>query len=130
VSIQNLTFDAGVTFLPCTYLVHHRADLYPDPEQFLPERFAKREYDSYEYFPFGGGTRLCIGNVLSFIELQIVLATILTTWTLEPANTGEVAPILHGTLLAPSDAMRIRVTAIPRARGADPFPEAQTETSD
>ncbi len=51
----------GVTLLPCTYLVHRRADLYPEPGRFRPERFLERQYASHEYFPFGGGARTCIG---------------------------------------------------------------------
>lgn len=37
--IDGYEFDAGVTLLPCTYLVHHRPELYPEPEEFRPERF-------------------------------------------------------------------------------------------
>ena len=59
VNIQGRTFDPGVTLLPCTYLVHRRPDLYPEPARFRPERFLERRYASHEYFPFGGGVRTC-----------------------------------------------------------------------
>ena len=36
------------------YLIHHREELYPEPEKFKPERFLERQYTPYEFFPFGG----------------------------------------------------------------------------
>ena len=56
VEIAGRSFDPEVTLLPCTYLVHHREDLYPEADRFRPERFLERTFAPHEYFPFGGGT--------------------------------------------------------------------------
>ena len=115
VEILGKHFDPGVTLLPCTYLVHHREDLYPAADQFVPERFLEREYATYEYFPFGGGTRTCVGSALAYIEMPVILATILRTWELAGAHLGPVEPCRHGTLLAPCDAMRVTITGARQA---------------
>jgi cytochrome P450 len=110
VDIQGQTYEPGLTLLPCTYLVHHRADLYPEPHKFQPERFFQRRYAPYEYLPFGGGNRLCIGGPLAQVEMKMALATILRHRQLALANQGPITPLRHGTLLAPSDNLQVVVT--------------------
>jgi cytochrome P450 len=106
VSIRGRHFGPGITLLPCTYLVHRRPDLYPEPARFRPERFLERQYAPHEYFPFGGGVRTCLGASLAPVELKLVLAEILTRSRLIPAHDGPVRPVRHGTLLAPSNTMK------------------------
>ena len=60
------------------YLVHYREDLYPNAHQFEPERFLVRQYSASEYFPFGGGSRRCLEFALAQLEMNIVLATVLS----------------------------------------------------
>jgi cytochrome P450 len=52
---------AGVHVNPSIYLLHRRPDLYPEPETFQPERFLDRTPGTYEWIPFGGGVRRCLG---------------------------------------------------------------------
>src|SRR5262249_51426369 len=53
-------YPAGVALCPCPYLVHRREELYPEPDRFRPERFQERNFGPYEWFPFGGGNRVCL----------------------------------------------------------------------
>ena len=110
-------YEPGVTLLPCTYLVHRRPDLYPEPGRFRPERFLERQYAPHEYLPFGGGARTCIGATLAPLEMKLILAGILARCELVPAHDGPVRPVRHGTLLAPSDAMRFLLAGSLDARG-------------
>ena len=104
---------------PCTYLVHRRPDLYPEPARFRPERFLERQYASHEYFPFGGGARTCMGATLAPLEMKLVLAEILTRCELVPAHEQPVRPARYGTLLTPSGAMKFRLAAPPITPGGN-----------
>jgi cytochrome P450 len=54
-------------------LIHHREDLYPDPFAFRPERWEERKPGTYEWIPFGGGIRRCLGAALAMAEQRVVL---------------------------------------------------------
>jgi cytochrome P450 len=58
-------------------LVHERADLYPDPLAFRPERFLEQAPETYGWIPFGGGVRRCLGAAFAAYEMRIILRTIL-----------------------------------------------------
>jgi cytochrome P450 len=105
------TIPAGTTLVPCTYLVHRSEDLYPQSGRFSPERFLERRFGSHEYFPFGGGVRRCIGEVLAELQFKVALTAILARWTPSSASGAPLRPIRHGTLLAPPDQNWLRVDA-------------------
>ena len=102
VTVADRKFSAGTVMAPCIYLVHHREDLYPQPKQFRPERFIGRQFAPYEYLPFGGGGRICIGMALAFFEMKLVLATILSRYELALENKHPIRPQRRGLTLAPS----------------------------
>ena len=75
---------AGVHIAPSIYLLHRRPDLYPDPHAFRPERFLGDDPPgTYEWIPFGGGVRRCLGASFALFEMQIVLRTVLALVRLE-----------------------------------------------
>jgi cytochrome P450 family 110 len=113
-TIQGHTYPPETTLLPCTYLVHRRASLYEFPDEFRPERFLNRVYRSYEYFPYGGGVRTCIGAKLADLTIKTIVSTVLRRVHFQPATDGPVVPVRHGTLLAPSDNFCLRVVRIER----------------
>lgn len=70
--LQGYQLEPNTMLVPCVYLVHHRKDIYPEPNKFKPERFLERQYSPYEYLPFGGGNRRCIGAALALLEMKLV----------------------------------------------------------
>jgi cytochrome P450 len=66
---------AGSAVAVSILLLHHREDLYPDAFAFRPERWIGRKPGAYEWIPFGGGTRRCLGAALAMAEQRIVLAS-------------------------------------------------------
>jgi cytochrome P450 family 135 len=101
---------AGTLVAPCILLVHRRADVYPQPEAFRPERFLGVAPGSYSWIPFGGGVRRCLGAAFAQMEMQVVLRTIAETVALEPAGRSEGVR-RRGITLAPARGARVRVAA-------------------
>jgi cytochrome P450 len=68
----------GIEINPSIRTIHRRADLYPNPDAFRPERFLGEDApDTYTWLPFGGGTRRCLGASFALMEMRIVLARVL-----------------------------------------------------
>jgi cytochrome P450 family 135 len=96
-------YPPGVVLCPCNHLVHRRADLYPEPEAFRPERFLERRYAGHEWFPFGGGSRTCLGMAFALYEMKAVLATLFSQVRLVRPPGSRSAPVRRGLSLAPDD---------------------------
>jgi cytochrome P450 len=102
---------AGVVVLPCIYLTQHRSDLWPEPGRFNPERFVGRRVNPYEYFPFGGGARRCLGMAFATYEMKIVFAEVLRRVRLR-ATTNHMPDVARrGVTLAPACGVPVRVDA-------------------
>lgn len=108
VEIDGYLFDRGTILVPCIYLAHHRPQTYVHPDQFQPERFLHQKVSPYEFLPFGGGSRSCIGSAFSLYEMKLVLATVLSRYQLALANRGAVKPVRRGITIVPSDNFRLR----------------------
>ncbi len=102
IEIMDCEYPAETWLMPCIYLTHHREDLYPEPKQFKPERFIDKQYSPYEYLPFGGGNRRCIGMAFALFEMKLVLTTVLQNFDLSIVNNHQVKPTRRGGTLAPS----------------------------
>lgn len=107
--IAGYHFEPGILLVPCVYLTHHREDLYPDPQQFRPERFLERSFTPAEYLPFGGGNRRCIGMAFALYEMKLVLATLLSRWQLALADNEPIQAVRVGALLRPETAVNLIV---------------------
>ncbi|MGK7940379.1 MAG: cytochrome P450 [Crocosphaera sp.] len=99
--LMGYQFQPGTVFAPVIYLVHHREDIYPQPQQFRPERFLERQFSPYEYLPFGGGSHLCIGMELAKMEMKIVLAHLLSNYQLKLNSHRPLKPVRRGLTVAP-----------------------------
>ncbi|WP_445633643.1 Cytochrome P450 [Nostoc sp. DSM 114161] len=102
IEIMGYEFQPGTLLTGSIYLMHHREDLYPEPNQFKPERFLQRQYSQYEYLPFGGGNRTCIGMAFAMFEMKLVLATVLSQMNLALVDNYQVKPTRRGITLGPS----------------------------
>lgn len=94
-----------------TYLTHRRPDVWPDPERFDPMRFVGTRVSPYAFYPFGGGTRLCVGMSFAYYEMKIVVAQALTKIVPRPVPGFEPRVIRTSTVLAPSDGMPVILEA-------------------
>jgi cytochrome P450 len=101
---------ADTAVLISVLLLHHREDLYPDPFAFRPERWTDRKPGTYEWLPFGGGIRRCLGAALAMAEMRAVLREIALRLDLE-ADRPEPERALHRNVtMIPSRGGRVVVT--------------------
>ncbi len=98
---------AGVHIAPSIYLLHRRPDLYPDPTAFRPERFIGHPPGTYEWIPFGGGIRRCLGASFAHMEMHVVLSTILHSVRLKPERSPGESVARRAVTFAPTGGGRI-----------------------
>jgi cytochrome P450 len=107
------TVPPGSVLMMPQYVVHRDPRFYPQPERFDPERFtpeAEKSRPRFAYFPFGGGSRVCIGDSFAWMEATLVLAALGQRWTLSLAADQDVD--IHPMMtLRPRYGMRMRVYA-------------------
>lgn len=109
--IDGYHVPAGTMLLYTIFGTHYMAELYPDPLEFRPERFApdaERKYSAYEYIPFGGGARLCLGQPLAMMEIKVALSMILQKFRLDLVPDQTVKAIFRGSLF-PKNGLRVTV---------------------
>ncbi|MBE9004123.1 cytochrome P450 [Fortiea sp. LEGE XX443] len=109
--MQLMGYDlpTGMTISVCTYLTHQRPDIYPEPKRFRPERFLERQFSPYEFLPFGGGNRRCLGMAFALFEMKLVLATIMSHYSLELLEKAPVKPVRRGIVFAPAGGVHLMV---------------------
>ena len=115
VEIGGYSIPKGTHIFLSPYALHRRADLFPDPERFDPDRFlpevvARRS--RWAWVPFAGGPRQCIGNSFALLEAQVALAMIVQRWRVELVPGHPVEPEATVTL-RPRHGLRMRL--VPRA---------------
>ena len=106
-TLMGYPLEPGTRLYGAIYLTHHRPDLYPDSKTFRPERFLERQYSPYEFLPFGGGVRRCIGDVLAQFEMKVVLATLVTGYQLKWIDNAPEIPKRRGVTLAPGNGVKM-----------------------
>lgn len=107
--LMGYQLEAGTSVLPCIYLTHQRPDIYPEPKKFKPERFIERQFSPYEYLPFGGGHRRCLGYAFALYEIKLVLATIMSQVELELVDNRPLKSARRGITFSPAGGVKMRV---------------------
>jgi cytochrome P450 len=100
-SLRGYTVPAGVAVGAAIPLAHCNPERFPDPLRFRPERFLEQTYTPFEYLPFGGGTRRCVGAAFAVYELKVVLGTILAQHRFESAAEPPARPVPRTFTLGP-----------------------------
>jgi cytochrome P450 len=115
-SVDGRTLPVGTDVTPAIWLTHTRADLYPEPFAFKPERFLEQSPDTYGWIPFGGGIRRCLGASFAEFEMRIVLREVLTRCDLRKADPAPEKTGRRNITLSPKDGTPVVVTARRQAR--------------
>jgi cytochrome P450 len=108
--IDGYHIPAGSTIFLSPYVTQRHPDIWEEPDRFDPERFAPgraEQYPPFSYFPFGGGSRKCIGFHLALLQMQLVTAMVAQRFRLE---TVPGHPVEYGRMVALRPAHGIRAT--------------------
>ncbi len=100
----------GTMVVSCPYVIHTRADYYPDPMAFKPERFIGVNPDPFKWLLYGGGIRRCIGMAFALYEMKVVIATLLQQCKFEPVNISTDVE-LQGSFFAPKGSVAVKLNA-------------------
>jgi cytochrome P450 len=114
------SLPAGVLVAPASYLLHHDASYWGDPERFRPSRFLERRPSPLQYLPFGGGAHRCLGAALSKLEATVALGTLVRTHSLELREPGEVEHRRISLTAGPKQDIRMVVSGPAPARVEPP----------
>ena len=109
IEIGGWKLPAGTLVLPAIAAIHARADLFPEPEEFRPERFLDGAPESYAWIPFGGGVRRCIGASFAQVEMRVVLREVLRRVRLRADSKRAERPKVHHVTVIPSRGCRVVV---------------------
>jgi cytochrome P450 len=114
---------AGASIVPSIHLVHRRADIYPQPDEFLPERFLEREGgrapQTYTWIPFGGGVRRCLGAAFAQFEMETVLRELVLRRTLSPSRSKSERVYRRAITETPRHDAEVLVGRLPNGTASD-----------
>jgi cytochrome P450 family 110 len=111
VELMGYRLQPGIRLYGCIYLLHQRPDLYPEPKSFKPERFLERQFSPFEFMPFGGGARRCIGEALALFEMKLVVATLLSHYPLVLADQVPEQPRRQGVIFVPARGVQMTLSS-------------------
>jgi cytochrome P450 len=126
--LNGYEIPVGVEINPSIRVIHRRADLYPDPRAFRPERFLGPDPpDTYTWIPFGGGTRRCLGASFALMEMRLVLARVLERTALRAVNPKVEEGVFRGVTVAPRQGVQV-IQERPAGPGEATALAARTQT--
>jgi cytochrome P450 family 135 len=106
--VDGLSLPAGTDVTPAIWLTHTRADLYPEPFAFRPERFLDSPPATYGWIPFGGGIRRCLGAAFAEFEMRTVLETVLSRYALQGVSSRAEHVARRNVTFSPRHGTRVR----------------------
>jgi cytochrome P450 family 135 len=118
--IGGYTIPAGTIVAPCVYLMHRRADVYPQPLAFRPERFLDESAGTYTWIPFGGGARRCVAASFAPLEMRRVIQTVLSEVDLRPVVSRSEGVSRSSVSFAPDGGALVLATRRTPTRQATP----------
>ncbi len=113
--LGNYTLPKRSVMLLNVYGIHHNANYWDRPEEFRPDRFNEANMKlqhPFSYLPFGIGPRVCIGQPLAMMLMQIVVGRLISSFKCTLAEDYETSLDPHITL-RPKPAIHIVLTPIP-----------------
>ncbi|MRG95478.1 cytochrome P450 [Polyangium spumosum] len=107
-TLRGRELSPGIGVMAAIVLVHNHPAIYPDADVFRPERFLERKFTPFEYLPFGGGARRCLGAAFALYEMKIVLGTLLSAHRFQIVSSTPPRVVRRNVTLGPSEGAPLR----------------------
>ena len=107
ISVAGRDLRPGDRVAACSYLTHRNLKAFDNPKLFQPERFVSREYSPYEYYPFGGGVRRCIGSTIAMDMMRTGLEVFTSGYRADVTHLHGLPVQMRGVVLTPRTRNRV-----------------------
>ncbi len=110
--VRGYLVPAGSLVVLSPWVVHRNSTWFPEPERFDPGRWRAEEHSArprFSYFPFGGGSRGCMGEAFAWMEGALLLAVIAQRWRFRLLDESSHPRMHPGLTLTPKPGVRVRV---------------------
>ncbi|XP_055547607.1 cytochrome P450 4d2-like [Wyeomyia smithii] len=110
--INGQTLPAGVDIAVLIYAMHNNPEVFPEPEQFDPERFNEENSSKrhpYSYIPFSAGSRNCVGQKYAMLEIKTTLVKLLANYRLLPCDPVNKVRIMTDMTLRPVNGTFVKI---------------------
>lgn len=111
VTFANAKLPIGSIVIFSQFMTHRLEAVYAQPKRFLPDRWLSIKPSPYEYLPFGGGPRLCLGSTLAMSIMRSVLPAILRRFRLSALSHSEINALVVSTMLGPTTTVPLQLLA-------------------
>lgn len=93
VEVNGVFIPKGTVVMVPSFVLHRDSAYWPEPEEFHPERFSKKNKDSinpYIYLPFGTGPRNCIGMRFAMMNMKLAVIRVLQNFSFKPCKETQI----------------------------------------
>ena len=106
--LMGCKLKAGTAVGAVAFLTHRDPEIYEEPDEWIPERFLDHKFSPFEFYPFGGGNRRCIGAAFASFEAKVVLGTLLCAYHFELLDNRPLSVERRHITLMPRGGVRMR----------------------
>ncbi|XP_065081386.1 cytochrome P450 4d1-like [Ochlerotatus camptorhynchus] len=110
--MNGITIPAGTTISIKIYNIHRNPKIWPNPDEFIPERFSKTNESKrgpYDFIPFSAGSRNCIGQRYAMMELKVTIIKLLACYKVLPGDSMDKLRFKTDLVIRPDDGIPIKL---------------------